>query len=108
MRVLLVSTNTERLNMPTVPLRLGFVASAARRAGHDVEFLDLMFKDDPRVLLAKRIALAEGMITSEDELLKPQFYLAPEIAPWIRSVVKAGFREKIKPAHFTNRKHLSA
>lgn len=56
MRVLLISANTERLNMATIPLGLGFVAAATRRAGHDVAFLDLMSQEDPRASLHSRIA----------------------------------------------------
>ncbi len=47
MRVLLVSANTERMNMVAMPLGLGLVAAAARRAGHDVAFLDLLAERDP-------------------------------------------------------------
>ena len=36
MRVLLISANTERINMVTMPLGLALVAAATRRAGHDV------------------------------------------------------------------------
>jgi radical SAM superfamily enzyme YgiQ (UPF0313 family) len=46
MRVLLISANRESINMVTLPLGLAFVAQAARRAGHDVEMLDLMRTDD--------------------------------------------------------------
>lgn len=42
MRVLLVSANTERLNMPVLPLGLALVAAATRRAGHAVRYLDLL------------------------------------------------------------------
>lgn len=48
MRVLLISANTEQVNIPPLPLGLGCVAQAARNAGHDVELLDLMFRDDIR------------------------------------------------------------
>jgi radical SAM superfamily enzyme YgiQ (UPF0313 family) len=56
MKVLLVSTNSERINMVTVPLGLGLVAAATRRAGHEVELLDLMSQPDP--LSAVRSAIA--------------------------------------------------
>lgn len=47
MRVLLVSVNTERINMPTMPLGLALVAEATARAGHEVRLLDLLFEADP-------------------------------------------------------------
>lgn len=47
MRVLFISANSERINMPTLPLGLGLVATATRRAGHDVTFLDLLSEADP-------------------------------------------------------------
>jgi radical SAM superfamily enzyme YgiQ (UPF0313 family) len=46
MRVLLISANTERINMVTIPLGLGLVAAAVRRAGHQVAFLDLLHEAD--------------------------------------------------------------
>lgn len=46
MRVLLISANTETLNMPTMAMGLGAVAAAARAAGHQVRFLDLMGKSE--------------------------------------------------------------
>lgn len=47
----------------------------------------------PKTQLAER-ALAEGIIASEDELLFPNFYIDPEVDPWIRNAVTAGFRIK--------------
>jgi radical SAM superfamily enzyme YgiQ (UPF0313 family) len=47
MKVLLISANTERLNMPTIPFGLACVAAAARRAGHDCSFLDLLQEASP-------------------------------------------------------------
>ncbi len=58
MNILLVSANTERINMPTMPLGLGLVAASTRRAGHRVHFLDLMFQPDP--LLALRDAIGSS------------------------------------------------
>jgi len=42
MRVLLISANTEKINMPTLPMGLGCVAVTLQAAGHAVRFLDLM------------------------------------------------------------------
>jgi radical SAM superfamily enzyme YgiQ (UPF0313 family) len=56
MRVLLISSNTEQVNMPTIPLGLMIVAEACRRTGHAVEFLDLMFSENPEAALLGRIA----------------------------------------------------
>lgn len=41
MKVLLLSVNTEQINMPVLPLGLACVAAAAERAGHEVELLNL-------------------------------------------------------------------
>jgi radical SAM superfamily enzyme YgiQ (UPF0313 family) len=42
MRVLLISANTELINMPVLPLGLACVAAATERAGHEVKLLNLM------------------------------------------------------------------
>ena len=47
MRVLFVSPNTERINMPTLPLGMALVAAATRRAGHPTHFLDLLGVPEP-------------------------------------------------------------
>ena len=47
MRVLLISPNTERINMPTLPLGLALVAAATRRAGHEARLLDLLTAPEP-------------------------------------------------------------
>ncbi|NIR14327.1 MAG: B12-binding domain-containing radical SAM protein, partial [Desulfobacterales bacterium] len=46
MKVLLISANTEQINMPTLPLGLACVAAATRKAGHEVTYLDLMAQED--------------------------------------------------------------
>jgi hypothetical protein len=51
MRVLLISANTEQLQMPVLPMGLACIATATRRAGHEVKLLNLMTQDDSRDLL---------------------------------------------------------
>jgi radical SAM superfamily enzyme YgiQ (UPF0313 family) len=46
-RVLLISANTETMNMPVLPLGLACVAAATRNAGNEVALLNLMFEGDP-------------------------------------------------------------
>ena len=55
MRVLLISANTEKINMPTLPLGLACVAAATQRAGHEVAMADLMTENDPRSVLKETI-----------------------------------------------------
>ncbi len=94
MRVLLISANTERLNMPTIPLGLMFVAAAVRNAGHAVEFLDLMFKDDPEAALHGRIGAFNPEVIGisvrnidDQNLESPRFLLAKvrPLVEWCRS-----------------------
>ena len=46
MRALLISANTEQLQMPVLPMGLACVAATAEHAGHEVRLLNLMTKDD--------------------------------------------------------------
>ncbi|MGH7898884.1 MAG: lipid biosynthesis B12-binding/radical SAM protein [Candidatus Binatia bacterium] len=46
MRVLLISANTERLPDPVYPIGPAYVGAAARRAGHEVDTVDLCFVPD--------------------------------------------------------------
>jgi radical SAM superfamily enzyme YgiQ (UPF0313 family) len=56
MQALLVSANTEKINMPTLPMGLGCVAAALEAAGHAVRFVDLMAARDWRSELQAAIA----------------------------------------------------
>ena len=46
MKVLLISANTEQINMPVLPLGLAYVAAAADNQGHTVKMLNLMMQTD--------------------------------------------------------------
>jgi radical SAM superfamily enzyme YgiQ (UPF0313 family) len=56
MRVLLISSNTERINMVTLPLGLDLVAGATRRAGHEVAVVDSLREPDPVLAIERSIA----------------------------------------------------
>jgi radical SAM superfamily enzyme YgiQ (UPF0313 family) len=63
MKVLLISANTERINLLPLPLGLGCIAAATRAAGHEVRVLDLMAEGDPGSVLREAIAaFAPGVI----------------------------------------------
>ena len=55
MKILLISANTERINMPAPPLGLSLVAAATRRAGHQITFLDLLSETEPDVAVQRAI-----------------------------------------------------
>ena len=55
MKVLLISANTETINMPIIPVGLGAVAAATINAGHEVKLIDLMSVDDARVAIKQAI-----------------------------------------------------
>jgi radical SAM superfamily enzyme YgiQ (UPF0313 family) len=55
MFALLISANTEKINMPTLPMGLGCVAAAIEAAGHRFRFTDLMAASDWRSLLRRAL-----------------------------------------------------
>ena len=55
MRVLLISANTEKINMPVLPLGLACVAASILRAGYTVKILNLMMHTDTRKALKEAI-----------------------------------------------------
>ena len=55
MRVLLISANTERINILQLPLGLNSVSVAARNAGHDVELVDLMTEENTQSVINEAI-----------------------------------------------------
>jgi len=47
MRVMLVYSNRTRILEPTPPIGLSYIATATRRAGHEVRFVDMMMSRNP-------------------------------------------------------------
>jgi radical SAM superfamily enzyme YgiQ (UPF0313 family) len=98
MRVLLISANTENLNIPTLPLGLACVAAATQKAGHDVAMLDLMTeKDAPSVLKGTIEGFRPDLIgisvrnIDDQNMENPRFLLDPvkEIVAGCRSLSDA-------------------
>ena len=56
MKILLISANTEQINMPVLPLGMACVAAAVQNAGHEVKILNLMMAQDIRGLLIEAIS----------------------------------------------------
>ncbi len=64
MRTLLISANTEQLQMPVLPMGLACVAAAAEHAGHEVKLLNLMTKDD-----FQKLELENAVLCFQPELV---------------------------------------
>ena len=55
MRVLLISANTEKINILPMPLGLNYVAAAAQNKGHNVKVFDLMAHADSRLPIRETV-----------------------------------------------------
>ena len=98
MKVLLISANTETINMPTLPLGLACVAAATQRAGYDVSLINLMFETDPKASIRDSIRdLGPGVIgvsvrnIDDQDMEHPRFLLsaAREVVATCRSASSA-------------------
>ena len=83
MRVLLISANTEQINMPVLPLGLACVAASILRAGYNVKILNLMMHTDTRKALKESITAFNPQIIGisvrniDDQYMEnPKFLLA--------------------------------
>jgi radical SAM superfamily enzyme YgiQ (UPF0313 family) len=95
MRVLLISANTEKINMPTLPLGLACVATATQKAGHEVAMVDLMTEKDAQSVLKEAIkGFCPDLIgisvrnIDDQNMVHPRFLLDPvkEIVAVCRSL----------------------
>jgi hypothetical protein len=87
MKVLLISANTEQINMPVLPLGMAFVARAAEDAGHEVSQVNLMAEPEALKTLAERIQQVQPDIIGisvrnidDQNSLQPRFLLEPVIS----------------------------
>jgi len=89
MKVLLISANTETINLRPLPLGLARVAAAAAQAAHEVVLVNLMFEGDVRAALQDRIdefrpdVIGVSVRNIDDQnMADPRFFL-----PAVREVV---------------------
>jgi len=83
MRVLLISANTEQINMPVLPLGLACVAASVQGAGHEMQMLNLMMQTDTRQALKEAIVgfnpeiIGISVRNIDDQMMEnPKFLLA--------------------------------
>jgi len=87
MKVLLISANTESINMPVIPVGLGAVAAATKGAGHEVELVDLLNVADPQEAVEQAIeALRPGVIgisvrNVDDQKMDAPNFLLDQVKP---------------------------
>jgi radical SAM superfamily enzyme YgiQ (UPF0313 family) len=98
MRVLLISANTEKINMPVLPLGLACVAAATQRTGHEVAMVDLMAEKDTALVLKEAMEgfrpdlIGVSVRNIDDQNMDhPRFLLDPvkEIVSGCRSLSRA-------------------
>lgn len=86
MRALLISANTEQINMPVLPLGMACVAAAVQNAGHAVKTVNLMARrKDTRELLRKAIAdfhpdlIGVSVRNIDDQTMAPPHFMLPSV-----------------------------
>jgi radical SAM superfamily enzyme YgiQ (UPF0313 family) len=98
LRVLLISSNTEQINMPVLPMGLASVAAATQKAGHEVKLLNLMIHGNSRELIGEAIQdfqpeyIGVSVRNIDDQCRKdPRFLLKPvkEVVSYCRSLSSA-------------------
>lgn len=84
MRVLLISANTEQVNILPLPLGLNCVAVAVRDAGHEVRLLDLMVEGGGGTSVREAIVAFDPEVIGisvrnidDQDMEKPRFLLEP-------------------------------
>ncbi|MBF0227516.1 MAG: radical SAM protein [Desulfobacterales bacterium] len=97
MKVLLISANTEMINMPVLPLGLACIARATQEAGHKIALINLMAHDDIFKALNDSIKSFQPDIIGisvrniDDQNIKsPKFLLEPvkSIISFCRELIK--------------------
>ncbi|MFP4349378.1 MAG: B12-binding domain-containing radical SAM protein [Desulfococcaceae bacterium] len=93
MRVLLISANTEQINMPVLPLGMACVAAAVQNAGHEVQTVNLMARrTDIREYLDAAVAgfgpdlIGVSVRNIDDQTMAPPHFLLDSVKPVIEAI----------------------
>jgi len=87
MKVLLISANTERMNLLTLPYGLALVAGAVRAAGYSVAMLDLRREVDPGAAIARTVTEFQPNVIGisvrnvDDQCMERPRFLLADVAP---------------------------
>ena len=85
MNVLLVSANTETINMPVLQLGLACVARATQTAGHKVRVVDLLGEEDARRALETVIGefqpdvIGVSVRNIDDQRMEPPEFMLEQV-----------------------------
>lgn len=85
MKVLLISANTEQINMPVLPLGMACVAASAQNAGHDVNSVNLMMSRDARTPIEQAIndfcpeVIGISVRNIDDQMMEPPKFLLDSV-----------------------------
>ncbi|MGM0452244.1 MAG: B12-binding domain-containing radical SAM protein [Thermodesulfobacteriota bacterium] len=89
MRVLMVSANTEQLNMPVLPVGMACVAAAIEHAGHEIRVVNLMRPEHVEKSLAPAIAefapdvIGISVRNIDDQNMQAPNFLLSQVKPVI-------------------------
>jgi len=81
MKILLISANTEQINMPVLPLGMACIGAAVQNAGHEVNTVNLMTTRDIRGLLRETISgfspdvIGISVRNIDDQMMEPPNFL---------------------------------
>ncbi|MBU2228170.1 MAG: radical SAM protein [Proteobacteria bacterium] len=90
MKALLISANTERINLVPLPLGMSYVAAATRSAGHDVRVLDLMTEGDTEARIREAaVSFAPGVIGISVRNIDDQIRDGRFLLDGVRKVVRS-------------------
>ena len=84
MKVLLISANTETINMPVLPLGLGCIARAAENVGHSIKIINVVDHEELMIAAERSIkefapdVLGISVRNIDDQVMEsPKFMLGP-------------------------------